>query len=193
MKNPRGLERERYHLHRKYLKSAQYPRFDHSFACITVYQRLRYSSIPSTDVHDLKIARNDRLFGTSFSPRPLSLRRTRKEFEKNLWKKHVSFPIQTISLIFNFTGVSLEYVRIFINIRPPSLLDQMTMIAKLLHGSLTVHRARRVVFRKWGWKEREREKEEKESEEERKKEKKDDASAEGRETYDEMHLGNSTI
>lgn len=148
VKNPRGLERERYHLHRKYLKSAQYPRFDHSFACITVYQRLRYSSIPSTDVHDLKIARNDRLFGTSFSPRPLSLRRTRKEFEKNLWKKHVSFPIQTISLIFNFTGVSLEYVRIFINIRPPSLLDQMTMIAKLLHGSLTVHRARRVVFRK---------------------------------------------
>lgn len=28
---------------------------------------------------------------------------------------------------------------------------------------------------------------------ERKKEKRDDASAEGRETYDEMHLGNSTI
>lgn len=38
-----------------------------------------------------------------------------------------------------------------------------------------------------------REKKEKESEEERKKERKDDASAEGRETYDEMHLGNSTI
>lgn len=40
--------------------------------------------------------------------------------------------------------------------------------------------------------ERERERE-RGRKKERKEEKKDDASAEGREMYDEMHLGNSTI
>lgn len=199
MKNRRGLERELYHLHRKYLKSAQYPCLDRRFAHIPCI--LDSSSFPrfhlGRDVLDSKIPRNatihslEQVFLFVFPP----WRRTRKQFENNLstfgnLKRSVSFLIRIVNFQFYRVVGKNIYIYIFINAFSSSTLvtrpnDDREIIARISHGSPCFENG----DEKWeGVRERKRARKK-----ERKKEKRDDASAEGRETYDEMHLGNSTI